>query len=62
MPDIDAEAFGILTGNDFCDPLTAAVASTIPEPQPRPAGRIRLAWWIGAFCGLVTALLLYAAR
>ena len=37
MPDIDAEAAGILIENG-CDPLTAVAGSVIDEPRPRARG------------------------
>ena len=37
MPDIDAEAAGILIGNGV-DPLTAVAGSIIDEPRPRARG------------------------
>jgi hypothetical protein len=59
MPDIDAEAAGILIENG-CDPLTAVAGSIIEEPRPQRPLTTRSKGLIvaGIISGLVAAMLL----
>ena len=54
MPDIDAEATGILIEDD-CDPLTAVAGSIIKDPQTQQPGRKASRSWLiaGAILGVV---------
>ncbi|HEY1600367.1 MAG TPA: hypothetical protein VGG64_12235 [Pirellulales bacterium] len=57
MPDIDAEAAGILIENG-CEPVTAVAGSVVEEPQPqaRPARHPRLVRAIAVVTAIATAL------
>jgi hypothetical protein len=55
MPDIDAEAAGILIENG-CDPITAVAGSIIEEPRPPRHQNSKAARSLGALIGVLVAL------
>jgi hypothetical protein len=58
MP-LDPETYGLLVGNDICDPFTAAVASTTSEPQPQaPTKRHPVAVILAAVAAIITFILI----